>query len=924
MKTINNLPTPTQEKIEELEKKKVPVLINNLHTMCDLNSERAKKRSEQMKKRKEKFEGNNEESETPHEGQISSNSTTNFNKGKPTSTKKFIEEENLSKNHQMELNHIIEDRDETNISNSIINAADTPEKEETEIVVSDLECEIEDLKDPNINATNTNNKSFIPINNHLRSKRAVSVDKATPSYLMALYQYEESDNSNSSADNANLNNITNQTDNYNNLQQHDNKAQYQHLRHNYIVDDVIEEETSENNTDSEYSSRKKSSFLFSRKKGSSSDRDSNYFSSPTNILKKYLSPNNPVPLSLQLLPIKNNYKTFNDVRHSKSETLNFNRYEHNEPQLNVFNQYGSYNSNDSNKSSKSIRKKKHKASKSELNSIHTDMKKMIENLEKKLIASQEERQEKIKLRKKNLLHKFSKANSLHNLPYKINFSSTNVEKNAVKQLSICTTNNNTLDKMFKKLSPSGTSGAYYYDYISERLDTNDDQGKKLHEYAYEDELNEKNSIIEIKDDEDVNFENELNYQLEKNEIKSELGIDEDTLQEKFKIAEIEEAANLTGKIEQEKASLNKKFVQGFENMKIIQLENFNYTQSYDSTHKYLPKLLKTETGVINDKDNYLHPTNFNNNVGSFSLSISNNLLESLTVNHSRKKSSLEIVKTVDVNFSGNFNPKRIKNENLNNKDANSNTIFNSNFINNNINNISISIVSPSSDTKILKNKISNRSKNNSITHDIRKKYQGHYKSPSINITNKAPTLNEEKIRSNSFSKNQMANTNSLININSATTSGIDTSKMRKSIRQSGINTPKKSKIGITKDLKHFLVYSDNKINLNKEETAKSHLNKKRASINSNLQGYNTNHSNSSTTNLNEISNINNRVNSETSVNNVLYSSNKQIIFDSMAILKFQISSLDHQKFSFEKLNKSKAKFFCVLIGIDPNKIYVSI
>jgi hypothetical protein len=89
----------------------------------------------------------------------------------------------------------------------------------------------------------------------------------------------------------------------------------------------------------------------------------------------------------------------------------------------------------------------------------------------------------------------------------------------------------------------------------------------------------------------------------------------------------------------------------------------------------------------------------------------------------------------------------------------------------------------------------------------------------------------------------------------------------------------------------------------------------------------TSYSNSSNTNLNEnlLNNTsnNNRVNSESSVNSMLQSSNKQIIIDAMSMLKFQISSLDHQKFSHDKLVKSKSKFFCLLISQDStNKTFV--
>lgn len=265
------------------------------------------------------------------------------------------------------------------------------------------------------------------------------------------------------------------------------------------------------------------------------------------------------------------------------------------------------------------------------------------------------------------------------------------------------------------------------------------------------------------------------------------------------------------------------------------------------------------------------------------------------------------------------------------------TVYNNNYINNNINNISISIVNSDSNNmnntnmnntgnnqssnnlnnslKITKKIL--RQKNNSMTNDIRQKYKGHYKSPSINIA-KVQALNEEKVRSNSFSKNSQISIHAMSNV-------ADHSKIEKvekvdklgksnkgSVKQSGINTPKKNKLGVTKgDLKHYLIYSESKVNDTKD-LSNNNLN----SMNSFASMTNLNNLISNSNLLSDFTNI--RVNSETSVNNLLNPqiSNKQIIQEALKFLKFQISSLDHQKFTLDKLHKSKAKLFCLLIAAD--------
>lgn len=52
--------------------------------------------------------------------------------------------------------------------------------------------------------------------------------------------------------------------------------------------------------------------------------------------------------------------------------------------------------------------------------------------------------------------------------------------------------------------------------------------------------------------------------------------------------------------------------------------------------------------------------------------------------------------------------------------------------------------------------------------------------------------------------------------------------------------------------------------------------------------------------------------------------NKEKIILSMRNLKFQRSSLDHQRYSYEKLILSKSKNFCILVNYDKKKVLVSI
>jgi hypothetical protein len=66
-----------------------------------------------------------------------------------------------------------------------------------------------------------------------------------------------------------------------------------------------------------------------------------------------------------------------------------------------------------------------------------------------------------------------------------------------------------------------------------------------------------------------------------------------------------------------------------------------------------------------------------------------------------------------------------------------------------------------------------------------------------------------------------------------------------------------------------------------------------------------------------------RINSESSITNVVNIShspgtvsNKKAIIEAMKVLKYQKSSLDHKKCSFDLLTKSKSNLFCLLVSFD--------
>lgn len=64
-----------------------------------------------------------------------------------------------------------------------------------------------------------------------------------------------------------------------------------------------------------------------------------------------------------------------------------------------------------------------------------------------------------------------------------------------------------------------------------------------------------------------------------------------------------------------------------------------------------------------------------------------------------------------------------------------------------------------------------------------------------------------------------------------------------------------------------------------------------------------------------------RINSESSITNnintnIANGSNRRSILEAMKVLKFQKSSLDHQKYSLERLTKSRSNLFCLMISFD--------
>lgn len=128
------------------------------------------------------------------------------------------------------------------------------------------------------------------------------------------------------------------------------------------------------------------------------------------------------------------------------------------------------------------------------------------------------------------------------------------------------------------------------------------------------------------------------------------------------------------------------------------------------------------------------------------------------------------------------------------------------------------------------------------------------------------------------------------------------------------------------DLKHLLVFSESGILNNINAKKKNNLNYNNDIHNTSLiYSKNKNQENQKiSVNFNysdKFDLINYRVNSESSLVNFfsMVDSNKLLIMDVMKHLKYQFSSLDHQKMAMEKLIKSKSKNFCLLISEESSK-----
>ena len=180
-----------------------------------------------------------------------------------------------------------------------------------------------------------------------------------------------------------------------------------------------------------------------------------------------------------------------------------------------------------------------------------------------------------------------------------------------------------------------------------------------------------------------------------------------------------------------------------------------------------------------------------------------------------------------------------------------------------------------------------------------------------NITTNIPS-NNSKARSNSLSKNPVNNISLLLQIKTHIIPN-DDKFIKKSInsnqnqKKSDRNTPNKPKLISKCDLKQYLTFSGSK----------------QLEINNIQQNIKTNYSTANNEKSNSC-----RINSESSITNIMNNitvngSNKKTILEAMKSLRFQKSSLDHQKYALERLLKSKSNLFCLLvIYYGSNKIYV--
>lgn len=186
-----------EENETDISLKKVP-LVNYMQVLYDQNSERLRKRSQQMKKMKEKLHIYNESGNINKENsKISSESKT---RKVPLTTKVFQEKEEPVK--------------ESILEQAINSHPKDIRNDDTELVISDLDCPIEEDQTHKKENTITNtkhvknslsfnlpSKSFIQITNNLLIKSHAKQDNATSDYLLALNQYQTQEEDPSESDN---------------------------------------------------------------------------------------------------------------------------------------------------------------------------------------------------------------------------------------------------------------------------------------------------------------------------------------------------------------------------------------------------------------------------------------------------------------------------------------------------------------------------------------------------------------------------------------------------------------------------------------------------------------------------------------------------------------------------------------------------
>jgi hypothetical protein len=121
------------------------------------------------------------------------------------------------------------------------------------------------------------------------------------------------------------------------------------------------------------------------------------------------------------------------------------------------------------------------------------------------------------------------------------------------------------------------------------------------------------------------------------------------------------------------------------------------------------------------------------------------------------------------------------------------------------------------------------------------------------------------------------------------------------------------------DLKHLLIFNDTLINEN-------HNNNNSNSNNNNILNINLKKSTLNFNQSEKFETINCKSNLESSGLNIFSfsESNKNIISDIMKQLKYQFSSLDHQKMALDILNKNKGKNFCIFISEESLKKNINV